>query len=225
LPERLEKQVNFLDNNPDIGLVGSSAYLIDENGKIIKEEKVMTDNKTIKEHLLIGNQFFHSSVIYRKSIIESIGGYREEFKASQDYDLFLRICERFNVININEFLIKYRINSKGLSIKKRAVQARFSQLAKDLARERRESGKDRIQRGEKIEIDATIDSTSKGYFDIGMWFYKDDKLYYAFIYLVRAIIKDPFNFYYIKFLIKGFFIRGVKKILKIIFKNRYEVIF
>ncbi len=146
LPQRLEKQVNFLDKHKDIGLVGTAANSIDEDGSILCTIPIIEDNETIQETLLRKNCFVHSSVMFRREAFEKVGGYRSEFKSALDYDLLLRIAERYKVYNLKEILCKYRFNPDGVTFNKREQQNKFVILARYLAQERRAG------RGENLEI-------------------------------------------------------------------------
>ena len=100
------------------------------------------------------NPFGHGSVMLRKEYIENIGFYRTEFKYVQDLDFFLRISEKCEVVNISEPLYKFRISLN--SLKKKVEQDRYATLARELAKERRKFGKDKLQIGNKTEINKIL---------------------------------------------------------------------
>ena len=131
LPRRLEKQVAFLNSRPEYGLVGCWNYRIGANNKI--EDKVVfcTDHDDIVNMLLIENHFVHSSVMFRKECIEKLGGYNEDLKFAQDYDLWLRIAERYKVANLGEFLHSWRYDKHGISYKMREEQKKHAFLIRD----------------------------------------------------------------------------------------------
>ncbi|MDP7421250.1 MAG: glycosyltransferase [bacterium] len=145
LPERLEKQVAFLNRNENVGLVGSNFFRIDEKGNILHAVKQWASNEEIKNRLLKSNKFAHGSVMFRKACIDTVGPYRLAFVSSQDYDLWLRISECFDVANITEFLYKWRLEIGSISVARRSGQDRLAALAKELAGERKRHGQDRLQ--------------------------------------------------------------------------------
>lgn len=106
--DRLKVQVELLDKNPQIALVGSWAEVIDANGNIIGQFKHPTKYSKIRDVILSYNPFIHPSVCFRKKIFNSIGGYNEELFYSQDYDLFLRMVEKYKSVNLPRFLLKFR---------------------------------------------------------------------------------------------------------------------
>ncbi|MEM2525972.1 MAG: glycosyltransferase [Candidatus Methanomethylicaceae archaeon] len=108
LPHRLELQLSFLKEKPDIALVGSSTFFIDDKGRIIGFRKVPSEPTF--DLLLKKNLFIHGSVIIRKKFLDEIGRYNELFKYSQDYELWLRIAKRYKVANIQQPLYALRIH-------------------------------------------------------------------------------------------------------------------
>ena len=157
MPQRLEKEVEFLEQNRNVGLVGTDYLFINEKGKVVHIVKCLNGSRELKAKLLKGNQFGHGSVMLRRECIEKVGTYREEFKFAQDYDFCLRIAEAYDVANIPEPLYKWRINIESVSVKKKSLQDKYASLAIELAKERRQSGKDKLQSLNKEEIDKFLD--------------------------------------------------------------------
>ncbi len=154
LPQRLEKEVAFLDQNKKVGLVGTYYLMINENGKVLHTVKCLTQDEKLREKLLEGNQFGHGSVMLRAECIKKVGLYRE---LAEDFDLWLRISEVYDIANIPEPLYKWRLNSKSVSVSRKEQQDKYVLLATELAKERRQSGKDRLQTLSKQEIDSFLD--------------------------------------------------------------------
>jgi glycosyltransferase involved in cell wall biosynthesis len=124
MPERLGKQVAFLEKNPDYGLVGSHTLIIDENSEIIGYRKYETDFKKIIKNMLKKNQFAQPSVMIKKSALLNTGYYDDEFEVCEDYDLWFKFAKNYKIINIDEFLLKYRISntqSKSTKLKKTLI--------------------------------------------------------------------------------------------------------
>ena len=180
LPRRLEKEVEFLEQNRNMGLVGTDYLIINEKGKVIHAVRCINGYRELKIKLLEGNQFAHGSIMFKKECTKKVGFYREEFMLALDYDLILRISEKFEVSNIPEFLYKWRINIESVSVKKKALQDKYALMAIEFAKERRQSGKDKLQSLKKEEIDNLLDElisssegqnkkeAAKGYFSYGL---------------------------------------------------------
>jgi glycosyltransferase involved in cell wall biosynthesis len=111
-PERLMKQVLFLDSNPNISVVGCSYSLIDEKGNITADIKATLTPKKIYEKLPLGTQLCHPSVMMRKKDIFAVGCYCYGFFA-EDYDLWLRLIRSkpYCLDNLPDNLFKYRVHS------------------------------------------------------------------------------------------------------------------
>jgi glycosyltransferase involved in cell wall biosynthesis len=116
-PERLERQVAFLDGNANVGLVGCGLYdNTDVNGTVLHRSQLPVDNTTIQRTLMKEWCFLHSSIVFRKSLQEVVGGYRGAFEPVEDHDFVLRILELCHAHNLPEALVSYRLNPKGLSV-------------------------------------------------------------------------------------------------------------
>ena len=112
LPNRFEMQVKYLESHPEVVLLGTSFYLIDETGEIT-EKYVVLAKPTIKD-LIKENQFSHGSVVVKKEIVDKLGGYNELFRYSQDYELWLRIAECYEVRNLTQVLCKIRSHNENI---------------------------------------------------------------------------------------------------------------
>ncbi|MDZ7339511.1 MAG: glycosyltransferase [candidate division KSB1 bacterium] len=108
--DRLERQVQFLDANPDIALVGSSWFTIDPAGRGLSVRQVPQDPKSIAENLLVSLVITHATVMFRKESVLVVGGYRKEAGSAEDLDLWLRLAERFKIANLHEPLYSVRVH-------------------------------------------------------------------------------------------------------------------
>jgi|GEM_PF-681196 len=113
-PFRLERQYEFMENNPSVVLVGSWAETIDKNGVVSGLRKVPVDPEMIKFELVWKNCFFHSSVCFRKKEIISMGCYDENYRYVQDYDLFSRLTNTYLLANIPQALIQWRAHDRSV---------------------------------------------------------------------------------------------------------------
>lgn len=157
-PTRLEKEADFLDRNQTIGLVGTFAYRIDEEGRIISLYTYKTTTDEIKKNLWVDCSFCHSSVMFRKACIDMVGGYREKVGPTEDYDLWFRITERFNAANIPEPLHFFRIDPQGITVKKRFDQLRYMRLVRRLAEDRQKQGWDDLEHWSHDQISQTLEN-------------------------------------------------------------------
>jgi cellulose synthase/poly-beta-1,6-N-acetylglucosamine synthase-like glycosyltransferase len=109
-PTRLEKQVAFLDANPDCALVGTRAEIWVGDRKTMRVHDHPTGNAALQFELLFDNPFVHSSILLRKSALDVVGGYSVDpaRQPPEDYELWSRIARRFRVANLPERLTIYR---------------------------------------------------------------------------------------------------------------------
>lgn len=109
-PGRIEDQVKLFQAMPDLSVCGSSCDLIDRAGNTIASRSVPSTNDEIRKKMPFGNPFFHPSVMFKKSVVTSAGGYLSGFYA-EDYDLWIRLANDNTVIffNIKTPLLQYRI--------------------------------------------------------------------------------------------------------------------
>lgn len=119
---RFKIQTNFLDNNPEIGLVGSHVNAVDENGYFLYPINVPIDKKEIENGMLLGAMFIHPTVMFRSDIINKVGKYPVNYKAAEDFAFFTNIIKHYKCANIDQVLVTIELNSKGISIKNRKIQ-------------------------------------------------------------------------------------------------------
>lgn len=110
-PNRFKKQVEFLNLNPNVDILGSNALLIDGNSNIIGETSMPLTDYDIKKRMKYSSPFVHPSVIIRKKAFELLGGYNEKLLLAQDFDLWKRALDlNFKFANLPEQLLSYRVN-------------------------------------------------------------------------------------------------------------------
>lgn len=117
VPEKLEKQIAFMDKNPNIALIYSDiSILIDGN---IRTQNMFLNRKFHKGHIFDQLFYFNfistPTVMLRKKIIEQHGNFSTRFRGIEDYDLWLRIADKNEIGYINERLAIYRIHANNTS--------------------------------------------------------------------------------------------------------------
>ena len=155
-PWRLGAQVYMLQRNPDLALVGTGFHYCFEDGSVYATVQPPVWTGQILEALPTGNPFCHGSVAFRRSVVMARGGYRETLACAQDYDLFWRIAEALPVTNLPEPLYFHRRTSTCITASKTLLQDRCVECIRELARMRRESGRESFElawqrSGERVE--------------------------------------------------------------------------
>jgi len=115
LPERLERQVEFLDNYPEVVLVGSWVQGIDETGCITSTLEPPINSEEIHDCLGWANPMVHSSVMYRSDAASKVGGYPEEFAYAQDIALMQLLAQNGRLGIIDNFLCQWRTSAKTMT--------------------------------------------------------------------------------------------------------------
>ncbi len=160
-PERFEKEVSFMEENPHVGLLSCWFEFIDETGQVRRQARLPVEDGLLRERLIEINQFSHPGAMIRKEILTHTGLYREYFKYAQDYDLWLRISEKSEISNLPDFLVQYRESAAAISSKLILLQSRYAGVAREMALQRRSRGMDDIQREGSPKLTATKDLSTQ----------------------------------------------------------------
>ncbi len=128
LPERFEKQVAFLTDNPDIIVCGTWVEMIGDGASKLKEKtacKKLPDSETHRINLLFGNHLniVHPTAMFNHRLLKENGiTYNENYIFAQDYRMWVECSKSGRLANVSEILFKYRIHGKAVSVSKDAVQ-------------------------------------------------------------------------------------------------------
>lgn len=122
MPDKLEKQVAYLEHNPDVVAVFTHAAIIDDNGNSFKRaghpytEVFKQGNRSrfawLRHFLMTGNALCHPSVLIRKHCHDSLGLYDDRFYQADDLDMWFRVCATHEIHIIAEPLVKFRVQSE-----------------------------------------------------------------------------------------------------------------
>lgn len=109
-PDRLARQVEFMEQHTDVGVCGSFISMMND-GERVKEYP--QSHKEIEAHLLFDNPIQHCSAILRSSLFQEKGfRYRDKYEGMEDHDLWLRIKRTTHFANIGTALVGERINKR-----------------------------------------------------------------------------------------------------------------
>jgi glycosyltransferase involved in cell wall biosynthesis len=134
-PQRLARQVEFLDANPDYLLVGSDAEYISEDGEHLFNFRCAGHtHEEILDKLYRFCPFIHSAVMYRKYAVLQAGGYSLLAHNFEDYLLWVRLVAVGRYHNLEEALIRVRINPASATIDEKWRGRRFNHLKQQIIR-------------------------------------------------------------------------------------------
>jgi len=123
MPDRVNKQVEYLENNVDVQLLGTWAEAIDPVGMPLYQLHLPTDHDQIAKMMYLNNMFIHPTVMFRTSALDVIKEYPYEYPAAEDYAFFFKFVKQFKTANLSEVLVQFEVNpTKGISSTKRKEQ-------------------------------------------------------------------------------------------------------
>ncbi len=123
LPDRLRKQVDFMEANQEVALLGSSLTLIDEEGEEVGVRDVAVGRAEIRWEALLENPFMHSTVMLRREVVRSRGfRYDEEYHRAEDYELWTQMLALTEAANLPDRLVRYRLHGDSSSALEPAAQ-------------------------------------------------------------------------------------------------------
>ncbi|MGC1402099.1 MAG: glycosyltransferase [Thermodesulfobacteriota bacterium] len=120
-PDKLERQVAFLNNHPDIGAVFTNALAIGEDGSLLNkpghfysnifDQPNRTRHEWLNHFFYKGNALCHPSVLIRKQCYDTCGPYRYYFAQLTDLDMWIRLCMKYDIHVMPEKLVRFRVRA------------------------------------------------------------------------------------------------------------------
>ncbi len=124
LPNRLERQVSFLEQNREIDLVGTCAYEVDNKERILFEKRMPVKSSELPSFLVKRNPFIHPTVVFRRKFFDKVGLYSSAFFRNEDTDLWCRAFAAGIIgANLGEFLYLFRVDSDFLDRRRGKMHA------------------------------------------------------------------------------------------------------
>ena len=125
LPDRFKKQIDFLDENKNISILGSRFLSMNQDmTSVIWDNDVERTHEDICETLKTRCCIGHPTVMLRRKVFEVLGGYSEnlEHKHVEDLEFWKRACCKFKFANLGEILLQYRTHPDQVSSKRLELQ-------------------------------------------------------------------------------------------------------
>lgn len=110
-PQRLQKQFAYMKRNPKCALLSTWARVVDEDRKFVRLERYRSN--FYYYNLTFECWIYHPTIMFRKSAVEQVGMYTMPY--SEDYDLFWKMSTRFQIANLAEPLVDYRLSATSLN--------------------------------------------------------------------------------------------------------------
>jgi glycosyltransferase involved in cell wall biosynthesis len=138
-PDRLLWEVDFMEQHPEVGVIGGAIELINATGTALAIWNNPVSDREIKAVLLERCTLFQPTVLMRRDAFLAVGGYRPPFAPAEDYDLWLRMAEHYQIANLKQVVLRYRIHPYQVSMRKRTQQT-LGILAARVAASSRKNG-------------------------------------------------------------------------------------
>lgn len=113
LPTRLERQVTFLKQNPDVVLVGVDFEVMDDDDRWLVTIR-NSRKRRLRRRIVRSNPFVHGGIMFRRIVNDSPIMYDDFYIKAQDYDLVLRLAELGDVAILSDVLYKWRFSRTGI---------------------------------------------------------------------------------------------------------------
>ena len=119
---RLKLQVDYLESNPNVALLGGRAKIVDEAGTTVLTSYL--DQKQIEKKMRFTNCLVHSTVMFRRSLFLEIGLYNESYETTQDYEAWSRFIGKGYAIHmLPNTLVTRNIQPASVSRKRFLLQS------------------------------------------------------------------------------------------------------
>ncbi|MGZ8539096.1 MAG: glycosyltransferase [Chitinophagaceae bacterium] len=122
VPERFRLQVQYMNENPGTGLIGSWCRIIDEETSFTYSYKTPTQHSAIKKAMHFRNVFMHATVMFRTALLKNVGYYPTNFEYAEDYAFFWKLINTRQSFIMDKFLVICELNKKGLSFSNKGKQ-------------------------------------------------------------------------------------------------------
>ncbi len=107
--DRFQKQFDYMERNPEVGILGGTMELRDINNRIIGKRQYSLTDRQIRKMIYRYCPFCHPSIMIRKSVLDQAGGYDGKWNPAEDYDLYFRIGKYSRFANLEDILLRYRV--------------------------------------------------------------------------------------------------------------------
>jgi len=117
LPERLERQLAFLQVHPDVAAVGAFGWMIGETGKVVGISRVGPTSyeqfRVLRERSLV--YLLTPSVVFSREVALKLGKFQDTYSPGEDVEFWTRIADDHTVLVVPDVLLRYRIHARSQS--------------------------------------------------------------------------------------------------------------
>jgi glycosyltransferase involved in cell wall biosynthesis len=194
LPDRLTRQVEFLQHHPDYVCVGGAYQLIDAADRLILNHFAMPqEDEDIQSLMLKGHVSLHQPcVMFRRQATIDVGGYDETLPVCEDLDLWLRLGEVGKLANLPQPVLQYRLHQNSISEQQQAIALdKMQEICKRAWQRRGIEGNFEVTEHWRSGKDAA--SRHRFLVQYGWWAFSSGQRQTAGIYALQAIRTLPLH--------------------------------
>jgi glycosyltransferase involved in cell wall biosynthesis len=116
-PTKIEKQVRFLEENPQFGMVYANGHAVDENGKVIHRFYGKNHREDSDPNRVLLDCYFllPNNSLLRRKVLDKAGLFDESLRSAQDHDMAIRVAEVTKIAYLDECLFSYRRHRDSIS--------------------------------------------------------------------------------------------------------------
>ena len=142
-------------------------------------------------------------------VVKNLGGFREQFIKAQDYDLWLRISERFMVANVDKVLYKRTVSRNSITIETKKIQMAYADIARKCFDARQQGNNEPLNLLNSIQINNRMNinriTDSNYYFYCGRTCFTRRIMKQGRVYFIKSILSNPFKIINLLYLIFSIF--------------------
>ena len=120
-PRRLERQLDVLDGDPSIAVVGCRMREVDEHGRELAPRTSFAAGE-VNDVLMRFNPIPNTSSAFRRDVALAVGGYDPRYRWATEYDLWLRLADRHRIFAIDEILATRQMSSRNVAARRERAQ-------------------------------------------------------------------------------------------------------
>jgi len=194
----LQVQVDFLEDHPEFALVCSQiAYMTDRGKRAMKYRNPHNDFFEGRNYVEVDYDMYmkyrpviHATVLMKRDVLMSLGGYRTEFLTSEDVDLWLRFLDNHRIAVLNQCHYYVRLHHNSATRMHSSSVNFYRDLAFSFAEQRRNEGSDDLAEGRPMPVPEKISTSPSARISAPGKRYRNDLLFY---YNILVNSKDLVN--------------------------------
>lgn len=156
VPDRLERQRQFLADHEAVAVVGGAVTFVNAQSQPFADAQYPVTDAEIRRAFAHTTPLVHPGVMLRKDGFERVGGYRPIFVEAEDVDLWLRIAERHQLANLADPVVRYRMHGDQATVRRLELQTLCSVAARVAARARMQGRPDPLNEAQRIDQQTVI---------------------------------------------------------------------